>query len=75
MESYKLNQDNEEENVKRLLKGMHFRKSLPESERGDRFWSKKFLKIIEHVSYSIRYCKISLLIYSGSSSLSNGGHF
>ena len=34
---------------------------------------KKFLKIIEHVSYSIRYCKISLLIYTGNSSLSNTG--
>ena len=31
--------------------------------------------MIEHVSYSIGYCKISLPLYSGSSSLSNAGHF
>ena len=50
-----------------------FRKSLTESERNDRFWHGKLLKIIEHVSYSIRYCKISLLIYSECTSLSNAG--
>ena len=29
----------------RFLKGVHFRKSLTESERSDRFYSGKFLKI------------------------------
>ena len=37
--------------------------------------TRKILKIIEHVSCSIRYCQISLLTYSGSSSLSKSGHF
>ena len=59
----------------RFLKGVHFRKSLTQSERRDRFWSDKFLKIVEHVSYLIKYCKISLLLYSGSSSLLNVRHF
>ena len=31
--------------------------------------------MIEHVCNAIRYCKISLPIYSGSSSLSNAGRF
>ena len=57
----------------RFLKGIHFRNSLTESELGDRFQKGKFLKTIEHVSYSIRYCKISLLTYLGSNSLSNAG--
>ena len=58
-----------------FLKGIHFRKPLTESERSDRFSLGKFLKIIEHVSYSIRYCKVSSHIYSWSSSLSNVGTF
>ena len=33
--------------------------------------ARKFLNIIEHVSYSMGYCKLSLLIYAGNSSLSN----
>ena len=59
----------------RFLKGTHFGKLPAESERSDRLLSGKFLKIIEHVSYLIKCCKISLLIYSGSSSLSNVGRF
>ena len=59
----------------RFLEGILFRKLLTESERSDRFWPEKLLQIIEHVSYLIRYCRISLLIYSGSSSLSNAGRF
>ena len=51
------------------------RKSRAKSERIDRFRPGKILTLIEHVSYPIRYCKISLLIYSGSSSLSNAGRF
>ena len=50
----------------KVFKGAHFRKSLTESERSHRFYLEKFLKLTEHVSYSIRYCKISLLIYSWS---------
>ena len=57
----------------RFLKEALFRKLLTESERRDRFYSGKFLNIIEHVSYSIKYCKISLPIYLGSRSLSNAG--
>ena len=57
----------------RFLKGTHFRNLPTKSERSDRLLSGKFLKIIELVSYLIRYCKISFLIYSGSSSLSNAG--
>ena len=45
------------------------------SQRSDRFLSENLLKIIEHVSYSIKYCKISLRIFSGSRSLSNAGVF
>ena len=52
-----------------------FRKSLANSEQSDLFQPGKILKIVELVSYSIRYCKISLLIYSGSSNLSNAGPF
>ena len=52
-----------------------FRGSLTESERSNRFYRGTILKIIEQVSYSIRYCKISSLIYYGSSSLSNVGRF
>ena len=47
----------------RFLKGVHFRKSLTESERSDGFEPGIFLKIIEHVSYLIRYCKMLLPIY------------
>ena len=35
------------------------------------FSQKKMQKIIENVSNSIRYCKISFLVHLGSSSLSN----
>ena len=59
----------------RFLKGIHSRISLSESKRSDRLQPGKFQKIIEHVNYPIRYCKISLLIYSGTSSLSNAGRF
>ena len=44
----------------RFLEGNFFTNSPTESERSDRFQPGKFLKIIEHVSQSIRYCKISL---------------
>ena len=37
--------------------------------------ARKILKMIENLSYSIRYCKISLLTYSGSSIVSNTGLF
>ena len=50
-----------------------FRKSLEKSEQSDRFQPGKILKIIEHFSYSIMYCKTSLLKYLGSNSLSNAG--
>ena len=59
----------------RFLKGVHFRESLTESEQSVRFYTRKFLKMIEHVGYSLRYSKISMLIYSGNSSLSNAGRF
>ena len=39
------------------------------------FSQEKSLKIVERVKYSIRYCKMSLLLYSGSSSSSNAGVF
>ena len=39
------------------------------------FSQKNVQKIIEHVSYSIRHCKISLLAYSGSSEPSNAVGF
>ena len=55
----------------RLLEGTLFRKSLVKCERSDRSQPEKIMKMIKHVSYSIRYCKISLLIYSGCSSLSS----
>ena len=61
--------------VLRFLKGIHFRKLPTESEWSGRFQAGKFLKIVEYVSYLVRYCKISLLIYSGSSSLSKAGRF
>ena len=54
---------------------MTFKKSLTESERRDRFQQEKILKITEHVSFSSRYHKVSLLIHSGSNSLSNAGTF
>ena len=59
----------------RFLKGIHLRISLTESERSDRFKPGKFLKMIEHVNYPIRYCTISFLVYAGSSSLSNAWRF
>ena len=36
----------------RFLKGIHFRKSLTEFERSNRFLLEIFLKIIEHVGYN-----------------------
>ena len=59
----------------RFLEGHFFSESPTKSERGGRFQAGKILKIIENVSYLITYCKISLLIYSGSSSLSKVGPF
>ena len=59
----------------RFLKQVDFRKSLTESERSDQFLSEKFLKIFERIICSIRYCKISLLKYLESSSLSNARRF
>ena len=52
-----------------------FRKFLLKSEWSDRFQPGKILKIIKHVGYSIKYYKISLLIYTLSSSLSHAGPF
>ena len=49
-----------------------FRLSFTKSEQSDRFQPGNILKIIKHVSYSISYYKISLLVYSMSSNLSNG---
>ena len=43
--------------------------------RSDRFQTQKILEIIEHNSFSVRYYEISWLIYPGSGSLSNAGHF
>ena len=50
-----------------------FTKSIVKSEWSGRLKPRNILKIIEHGSYSIIYCKISLHVYSGSSSLSNVG--
>ena len=36
----------------RFLKGVHFRKSITESERNDRFKPGKYLKIIDYASYA-----------------------
>ena len=57
----------------RFLEGTLVRKSIIQSERSDGFQPGKILKIIEHVGYSVRYCKILLLIYSESGGLSNVG--
>ena len=59
----------------RFLEGTFSRKSLVKSERSHRFKPGEILQIIEHVSFSIRFCKISSLIYSESSRLSNAGPF
>ena len=48
-----------------------FRQLLIESVFSDRPQSGNMPKIIENVSYSIRYCKISLPTYLGSISLSH----
>ena len=61
--------------ILRFLEGNLCRKSLTESNGSDRFYPGKFPKIFEHVSYSIRYCSISLLIYSGCTSLQTPGVF
>ena len=50
----------------RFLERNFLRKSLVKSERSDRFQQGNTLKIIEHASYSIRYCKISLLYLQGT---------
>ena len=52
-----------------------FTESRAKFERSDRFQQGNILEIIEHMSYSSCYCKISLLIYSESNSLSNAGPF
>ena len=57
------------------LKGIHFRKPLPESERNDRFWPKKYLKIIEHVSYSISIAKYHCLYTQGAVAFQTPGLF
>ena len=59
----------------RFLKGPHFRKLLTESERSERFYTGKFLKIIEHASYSIKYGKISLLYTQGAVASQTPGVF
>ena len=56
----------------RFLKGIMLENRL-QNLIGVTDFSQKNSKIIENVSYFIRYCKISLLVYSGSSSLSNNG--
>ena len=48
---------------------------IPESGQSDRFLPGKIIEIIEHVGYSIRYRKISFLVYLGGSSVSNAGRF
>ena len=58
-----------------ILTGFFFVKSLTASEQSHRFQPGKLLQTFEYVSYSIRYCRISLLIYSGSRSLSSSEHF
>ena len=42
-------------------------------EQINRFQPGEILKVIKHTCYSIRYYKISLLIYLGSSRFSNAG--
>ena len=59
----------------RFLNGGSFRKSLQASEWHDRFQLRKIPKIFKHVSYPIRYCKISLLMDAGRSSLLNARPF
>ena len=54
-----------------ISEGRFFRQSLAESEWTDRFQPGKILKTIEHVSYPIGCCKLSLLMYSGNCSCSN----
>ena len=58
-----------------FLEGGFYCKILVKSEQSNQFQAGKILKIVEHVSYSIRYCKTSLLIYSRSNSLSNASTF
>ena len=57
-----------------FLRGFILENRLQNWNGGTDF-SKKIFKKIEHVSYLIRYRKISLLIYSTNSSLSNVGLF
>ena len=59
----------------RFLEGSCFRKSLKKSELSDRSQRGKILKTIELVSYSIRYCKVSLLIYQGAHTVTTLGLF
>ena len=56
-----------------FFEGNSFRKSLAESERNERFQRGKILETIEHIKHSIRYCKISLHMYSWSSRQLNAG--
>ena len=55
----------------RLLKGRFSRGLLVKSKLSNRFLPGNILKTIENVDYSIRYCKILLHIYLGSSGLSD----
>ena len=48
----------------RFSKGIIFKFLI---ERRHRFSQEKFYRKTEHVTYSIRYCRILLLVYSGSS--------
>ena len=49
-------------------------KMFPDAhEQSDRFQPGEILKIIKYTGYSIRYYKIFLQIYLGSSSFSNAG--
>ena len=61
--------------VLRFLQRTFFKEVIVKSKRSDLSQPEKIIKIIEHVNYSIRYCKISLFIYSGSSNLSNAWPF
>ena len=47
--------------IGRFLQASFSTKSLVKTEQNDLFQPEKILKIISHVGYSIRYCKIVLL--------------
>ena len=57
----------------KFLEGNLFTEFYTESVRSDRFQPRKILNIVEHASYSIRYCKISFLIQSRRSTPSTAG--